>query len=706
MPMKSVILQATAYTGAFCRCARLASSATCAALLAAALTAPQLLAQSDNFDDGNDTGWLRSSVPPATFTFPADPLGGHAFRLQGVPGTTGDTNARAFAYLTNRLYTNFFAAVDVVAWNTNQDCNLVLGLLVRASSNEMIYPVPFNPSAPMGLTFNVRLHNWRAYATPSNAEPLGSRDQMSCWGMVNGGGTLMLGNPVTVSQIGFRWVPGRSYRLVMSNTNNLGDAPQIYTCSIYDCEDLTTPLLSMTGDDSYSGNYMFIPSYGYVGVFGYHLSNGDYDSTVDVTFDNFYVAERAPASVPAPATPHGLIGAPQVVNRSPGSFKNFHPAANGISFVATTLTTTNEVSTNAIRLFLNGVNVTESLVISGPTTNAQVVYHALASNVVYDARIELQDALGRRTTNSFTFDTFTDAYLASSAVKVIECEDYDYTTGVFMDNPPPSGYLTNGSGAVNLGVGYVEMSGTPGFDFYDRDGSPHTGESQYRSLDPVGTQQGNYDTFVYADSALGIGYSQTYDTQRGKYAAVDPALHEYIVQRTDGSEWLNYTRVFDGARTYNAYLRTACGLTQPVALEHIGSGPVTNLLGQFHIPSTFYLHNYRYVPLTTTNGTPALIQLNGTTTVRLRMDSPPNEATRYGLAMNYLLLTPAAPQLESAELANGSFAPEANALVDTAMKRITVPRNTATRFYQVAWSQQVTIASISVTRDNIVLTYE
>ena len=56
------------------------------------------------------------------------------------------------------------------------------------------------------------------------------------------------------------------------------------------------------------------------------------------------------------------------------------------------------------------------------------------TNVVYDASIVLQDALGRRTTNQWTFDTFSDAYLASSAVKVIEAEDYDFR-GVFIDDP-------------------------------------------------------------------------------------------------------------------------------------------------------------------------------------------------------------------------------------------------------------------------------
>ena len=59
----------------------------------------------------------------------------------------------------------------------------------------------------------------------------------------------------------------------------------------------------------------------------------------------------------APAIPQGKIGAPQVVNRMPVSFKNFHPAASGITFNATTLTATNNINTAAIKLYLNGVDV-------------------------------------------------------------------------------------------------------------------------------------------------------------------------------------------------------------------------------------------------------------------------------------------------------------------------------------------------------------
>ena len=179
-----------------------------------------------------------------------------------------------------------------------------------------------------------------------------------------------------------------------------------------------------------------------------------------------------------PAIPHGKIGAPQVVNRVPVSFKNFHPAASGITFNATTLTTTNTINTSAIKLYLNGVDVSAGLTISGPATNASVSYYGLVTNTVYDASIVLQDAVGRRTTNQWTFDTFSDAYLASSAVKTIEAEDYNYSDGQFVDDPPASGYSdydpqTAFGNRINYGSGYVDQIGnnakSGGLDFFDYD---------------------------------------------------------------------------------------------------------------------------------------------------------------------------------------------------------------------------------------------
>lgn len=708
----------------------------CAALVGVFALAATAAAQSYyDFDAGNDAGWQKSTAHPSTVTFPTDAFGGKAYRLQGTPMTSGsDPTARVFSFFTNRVYTNFYAAVDVVAWNTNQDSDMVIGLIARAAANDALPPasyewaaIPFDPDAPNGLTFNVRLHNKRAYAGPGNTGPLGAADQMSTWSINNdvyNANKVILGGTIDVTTAGFRWVPGKAYRLVLSSTNAFAASPAYYTCSIYDVNDLTKPLLTMTGDDTYYQAGLLIPQYGYVGVFAYKLNATDIDPTVDATFDNFYAGETAPVTaVVAPAIPHGKIGAPQVVNRSPVSFKNFHPAANGITFNATTLTTTNPINTAATRLFLNGADVSAGLIVSGFATNANVSYSGLASNVVYNARIELQDALGRRTTNEWTFDTFSDAYLVSSAVKVIEAEDYDFGDGVtggqFIDNPVASGYANydaiNDVGTViNFGIGYVDQGGTPGgVDFYDRDGGIHALENQYRHSDAVGTQQGNTAAFAYGDinvTLLPYGVSQSYDTQRSKYASLaDGTVQEYIVERTEGGEWLNYTRIFDGSKTYNAYLRAAGGLAQPVRLDQIAAGPATNALGWFNVPSTFFVNNYRYVPLVAANGSLATVNLSGTNTLRLTMDSAPNDATRNGLSLNYVVLVPAAPaapKLFSSPTVNGTYLEETGALVNTTSKTITVPLSGATRFYRIAFTSQLTISGISISSPNVVLTYQ
>ncbi|NOS70938.1 MAG: hypothetical protein HOP33_13530 [Verrucomicrobia bacterium] len=684
-----------------------------------------------DFDNGTDAGWTRPTVHPSTITYPSDALGGHAYRLQGTPlGSGVDPNSRVFSYITNRAYTNFYAAVDVVAWNTNQDSDMVIGLIARANGNDGTFPptsylntsdplfASFNPDIPNGLTFNVRLHNQRSYSGPGNTGPLGSADQMSIWSINNNifnpPGSLTLGNPVAVTQSRFRWVAGHAYRLVFSCTNNYAATPSFFSCSIYDVNDLTKPLLSMAGDDTYNGNFDQIPRYGYVGVFAFKLDNGDFDPNVDATFDNFYVGETAPVTaVVVPAIPHGKLGAPQVINRVPASFKNFHPAASGITFNATTLTTTNNVNTSVTKLFLNGVDVSAGLVISGPATNASVSYSGLTTNVIYNARIELSDTLGRSTTNEWTFDTFSDAYLASASVKVIEAEDYDFGGGGFINDPPASGFAgydaINDTGTIiNSGSGYVDQTGTPGgVDFFDRDNSSHSLENQYRHADAVGTQQGNCVTYAFGDvtqTVLPYGISQSYDNQRSKYSSLSPTLQEYILERTEGGEWMNYTRIFDGSKTYNVFLRAAGSLAQPVRLDQIGA--TTNTLGSFNVPSTFFVDNYRYTPLVTTNGDLALVKLNGQSTVRLTIDSLQNNGSRGGLSLNYVALVPAAPQLYSSATVNGNFTPELNVLVDAGNKKITVPRNGATRYYRIGWSSQITISGLSFSGPNVVLTYQ
>jgi len=92
----------------------------------------------------------------------------------------------------------------------------------------------------------------------------------------------------------------------------------------------------------------------------------------------------------------------------------------------------------------------------------------------------------------------------------------------------------------------------------------------------------------------------SHDTQRQKYYAVDPNLQEYIVERTEGGEWMNYTRTFYGTNYYNVYLRVGCELSQQLSLDVVGA--TTNNLGLFYTTNAFGKSNFRYEPLLNSSG--------------------------------------------------------------------------------------------------------
>ena len=367
-------------------------------------------------------------------------------------------------------------------------------------------------------------------------------------------------------------------------------------------------------------------------------------------------------------------------------------------------------------MFLNGADVSSALAISGSTTNASVSYTGLASNTVYEARIELQDALGYKTTNAWTFDTFTDAYLASAAAKIIECEEYDFGGGQFFDNPTVSGYTTN-LGAVNIGVAntYADQTGVNAktspepYDFYDFDTGPKSGDNEFRGFDPVGTQNGSAE-YQYAFAAA-IPVWRGYDNLRQKYldAQADGSLVECGVEKTEAGEWLNYTRTFDGSKTYNVYLRHGCALTQTLSLDQIGAGPTTNSLGTFACVNALTRSNFRYVPLRDGAGNLAAVNLTGTNTIRLTMASTNNATVKQGMWLNYLAFVPAAPpapKLFSSATINGTYAEETGAVVDTTAKTITLPVNGATRFYRVGFTSQLTITKLTVSGGNVEVKYQ
>ena len=88
-------------------------------------------AQSDDFNDGNDTGWTRydplvgAGGQPATYSFPA---GGYRIQASASPGAAFGP-ARAGSNRLDATYGDFVASVDVVNWDNTLD--QVFGISAR-----------------------------------------------------------------------------------------------------------------------------------------------------------------------------------------------------------------------------------------------------------------------------------------------------------------------------------------------------------------------------------------------------------------------------------------------------------------------------------------------------------------------------------------------------------------------------------------------
>lgn len=585
-----------------------------------------LNAQSDNFDDGDDVGWIRdNTIAPYggvnTYSFPSGPFG-NGYRIQctssapllGACGSCG--TARAFVYRTND-YTDFYVAVDLVAWNNGLDQALVL--LARGTGlTNQLSPCPLGGTCPPGFgTASGYVCNWDVNQDGVTAGDFrGGQFQINT---VNGEA------PSTIAAAYATPVPGKVYRMVFKGVGTL------LTAQLYDLEDLSAPIVTIQAND---GTY----SEGVSGVVSFSRDG----TTTDVTYDNYYAAAADPDTDIAPAIRHEIAGTPQVVTRTPTArFSNFHPTSSGISFTANTFAT-NVIDAAATKIFLNGANVSSSLVLPPNGTNGIFsLSPILADNTVYAGRIELQTTGGAlKSTNTFWFDTFTDAFLTNAPVKTIEVEDYNYSNGTFQPDPiPVSGIDTNTVQINGGGVGYLDEPGTPEVDFHDNRTSVEGGWADYRLFDYVGTIQGNRDDIEDLNHPNDPN-NRVNDHQRQKYAVV--GVNEYEVSRTEAGEWLNYTRVFADTNYY-VFLRCGSFGNQPVNLDLVTSdittsNQTTSPLGTFAVGNHLLHFNYKYEPLTI-SGAPVVVHLAGTNTVRLTMGGTPTKDNRQ-LFLNYLLFVP------------------------------------------------------------------
>lgn len=545
----------------------------------------------DNFDDGNDTsplpGWthyaplnqapLPSNNEDVSWTFPSDPAGGFWYRIFGGPpkGATVSGQdpgpARVASFRNDASYGNLSAGVDLATWDDTITANVGF--------------IAFRASTPGLLTTSGYLAGY--------TRGLDARDQQGTFGFVEFQTELTISAPNEFTggtALISRLDPSKRYRMVV--TANGSDLRG----SIFSRTDLLEPIVKIGASNGDLGS----------GIGGIGTVNFDEDKSADFTFDNY-------SSSSSPSAPVGFPGTPQVINLTPAPQTLFYtiPSTNRITFNIATFSTT-QINTNALKMVLNGADVSSQLVLSNiidkdllgnpigtPNTNFFVRYiGALSSNTIYNGTITVLDMSGKGTTNNWVFDTF-----ATNGTIVVETEDYNFNNGMFIDNPVVSGQAADGT-TVNAGPGYFDVVGTPEIDYHDSSTSLNATErNQYRTMDYVGTSQN-----LYAG-----------DTPRPDHIAA--GVPDYGLWRMQAGEWVNYTRTFPSSN-WKVYLRTSSQVVQGVRYDEVLSDRTTSnqvvaIRGNFLVPNTGSSTRFRYVPLSDAVGNQRVLSLSGVQTLRL-----------------------------------------------------------------------------------------
>ena len=570
-------------------------------------------AQSDNFDSGTLSGaWTKYQFFPQSYTFP-NVGSGKGLRIQTSP-VPGQAPAAAAIGQSNS-YTDFYVAVDLVNFAVKNQAVVLLGR--------------WTPGGAAGLAEGSGMICNYDGAQDGDAPTDRNGGEFQINAVFPGFATTTLAaSEVTLE-------PGRSYRLILKAVGTL------YTAQIYDLNDVTKPLVTIQADDSTYGS-------GQCGFLSF--SRDGTAGTTDVTIDNYSAAASDPNAAIAPALMHPIPGTPVVDTRVPSArWKNFHNPSTGISFTAKTYAA-DVINSSATRLRLNGIDVSSQLTLSpnGTSITSSLPSSVLASNTIYSAQIELSDTTGlKKSTNTFWFDTFSDAFLLTSPVKVVEAEDYNYDGGAFHLEPiAVSGMDTNGIPINGTPVGYFGSAGTVDIDYSKPGGSYHVQLSEYRDVDRVQITQGSYSIpgrDEAADLLDDINYPapfRVHDTQRSQYVVTN--VWEYQVRLTSPGDWMNYTRIFTRGN-YHIYLRCGSFGATTVYLDRVTSNPkvagqTTVRLGDFKVDNHLMRLNYTYVPLMNGNF-PAVLNLSDTNTLRLTMGGTAVKDERV-IVMDYLLFVP------------------------------------------------------------------
>lgn len=230
-------------------------------LSAAALLAGQgqIMAQSDDFNDGNDDGWARYDPrgglglgPQAQFSFPD---GGYRIFTPITPPLNGGglNPGRAGSSREGNVYTDFYIAVDLVNRDTNADQSI--GILARVNT-------------PGFMTLNCYAFT---YDTSDNAPGSGDLDLSVVTGEVPSG--------LPTGDSNVHLDPTKDYRFVF-----IGRGPMLEG-RVYELPNLLEPIKVITSQDS-------TWTQGASGLVTFDNTGGN--SVTDATFDNYFASRVEP----------------------------------------------------------------------------------------------------------------------------------------------------------------------------------------------------------------------------------------------------------------------------------------------------------------------------------------------------------------------------------------------------------------------------
>jgi hypothetical protein len=189
--------------------------------------------------------------------------------------------------------------------------------------------------------------------------------------------------------------PGQWHHVAITSTG-IGGERKIYL----DGRPEEKKLLVATGQDV--GTADGWPE-GAVNIGGYHGSRL-HDSAIDDVRIYERVLSDAEIADLVPSLPPGPLELSDLVPQ-PGD--NFHDPAADLSFKVSTSNPGATIAPSAIRLELNGTDVSQDLAIGGSATVREVSYTKLAKDLVYDARLEAEDGVGGKILRRWTFGTLT-----------------------------------------------------------------------------------------------------------------------------------------------------------------------------------------------------------------------------------------------------------------------------------------------------------